>query len=77
MQLIRFELFSEDRESRHVNIDPLEVESVKETSKRPAFGGSSQVAVIRTKSGDEFTVYDSSRTTAKIINKAKESANND
>jgi hypothetical protein len=57
-----------------VNINPAFVASVEEAGRRPAFGGSSFVAVIHLHDGKEHVVYDATPRVARQIAEAQEAA---
>jgi hypothetical protein len=71
--LLRFRLYRDSPNDGpdEVYINPLEVISIVATSRRPAFGGWSDVAVIHLRGGRDYTVYDGARRVALEIQQAQ------
>jgi hypothetical protein len=68
--MLSFDLYTADdydRTRRTVHVNAALVASVVETERRPAFGGSSPVAVIRMHDGAEHVVYDGARQVARQV----------
>lgn len=68
--LLRFDLFDVDRAEAVVHINPEQVASVVEASRRRSYGGYSDVADIRMADGTVYTVTDHRRDAARRIAEA-------
>ncbi len=59
---LRYRLWDSDGvDSEFVTVDPFCVSAVVETSRRRAYGGNNDVAIIRMVDGKEYTVEDDGR----------------
>lgn len=68
MKQLRFRLWnSDDADAGTLTVDPFSVVSVVEGTRRRAYGGNNDVAVIRMADGKEYTVEDGGRRVAADI----------
>lgn len=71
VNMLTFNVYSEDRERDVVHINPNAVASITETERRPMDRGYQQVAIIHLLTGEKHIVYDSARSVANQLSAAR------